>query len=194
MEGRDAARNPPPFLTPDRQLKSRTYPLALLINGNSASGAELVAAAFQDLRRAILAGETSFGKGSVQTIMPLEGGALRLTTAKYYTPGHRTIHENGVSPDIVASLTPAEERLLRLSWNRGNISPAEESELAGFRDRQLARAADALKAALFFYDSSGGADTQSEPSATSSEEPGAAGPVEQDKDAPEIPGTSECPR
>ncbi len=150
MEGRDPARNPPPFVTPERQLRPRSYPLAVLINANSASGAELVAGALQDLRRAIITGETSFGKGSVQTILPLDGAALRLTTAKYYTPGHRTIHENGVVPDIVAALTPAEERLLRLSWNRENLSPGEEAELPGFRDRQLDRAADALKAALFF--------------------------------------------
>ncbi len=77
------------------------YPIALLINGYSASGAEIVAGALKDLNRAILVGETTFGKGSVQTVQQLGNGVgLRLTMAKYYTPSKKTIHEVGVSPDI----------------------------------------------------------------------------------------------
>ena len=77
-------------------------PMVLLINGGSASASEIVAGALQDHRRAIVVGTKSFGKGSVQTVMPLRGdGAMRLTTARYYTPSGRSIQALGVSPDIV---------------------------------------------------------------------------------------------
>ena len=77
-------------------------PIVVLINGGSASASEIVAGAMQDHRRGIVVGTRSFGKGSVQTIMPLRGdGAMRLTTARYYTPSGRSIQALGVSPDIV---------------------------------------------------------------------------------------------
>ncbi|MCC1482633.1 S41 family peptidase [Roseibaca sp. Y0-43] len=77
-------------------------PLVVLINGGSASASEIVAGALQDHRRAIIVGTRSFGKGSVQTVMPLRGdGAIRLTTSRYYTPSGRSIQALGVSPDIV---------------------------------------------------------------------------------------------
>lgn len=77
-------------------------PLVVLINGGSASASEIVAGALQDHRRAIVVGTRSFGKGSVQTVMPLRGdGAIRLTTSRYYTPSGRSIQALGVSPDIV---------------------------------------------------------------------------------------------
>jgi carboxyl-terminal processing protease len=88
------------------------YPLVVLINGGSASGAEIVAGAIQDHGRGILVGTQTFGKGSVQTIIPLkDGSGLRLTTARYYTPNGRSIQAKGIAPDIIVkALRPEEEK------------------------------------------------------------------------------------
>jgi carboxyl-terminal processing protease len=88
------------------------YPMIVLVNGGSASASEIVAGALQDQGRAVILGTQTFGKGSVQTIIPLEdGSALRLTTARYYTPNGRSIQAQGIAPDIaVADLVPEGKR------------------------------------------------------------------------------------
>ncbi|UWQ21901.1 S41 family peptidase [Jannaschia sp. W003] len=111
-------------------------PMVALINGGSASASEIVAGALQDHRRAVVVGTKSFGKGSVQTIMPVQGdGAIRLTTSRYYTPSGRSIQALGISPDIVVPQPPrvpvdpdAEEDEEETSANRPRRS---ESSLRG---------------------------------------------------------------
>lgn len=148
-EGRNAELVSPPLKTKDRRRPPRSYPLAILINHASASASELTAGALQDLKRAMIVGETSFGKGSVQTIIPGDRGtAIRLTTAKYFTPSHKTIHEKGIEPNIVVTLTPDEEQRIfrwRLTHPQASAEPASMAKLG---DRQLERGVTALRAAL----------------------------------------------
>ncbi len=148
-EGRVASQNPPPFKTPARKRRSREYPLLVLVNHASASGAELMAGALQDLGRAVIAGTTTFGKGSVQSIIPGEDGtAIRLTTARYFTPKHRSIHGIGIVPDIMAPITPEEEKKLMDTLRDRAPGPVDALKLARAGDRQLERAATALQGVL----------------------------------------------
>ncbi len=155
-------------------------PMVVLINGYSASASEIVAGALQDNRRAVLVGEKSFGKGSVQSVLPQEAGtAIRLTTAKYYTPSERVIHDNGIEPDVVVPISVENWRNILLARNRAEeknggdappagdegwvdeergelglpSEPAEAPELVDLdqvTDPQLDRACDMLRGILAF--------------------------------------------
>ena len=125
-------------------------PLVLLVNGNSASAAEIFSGCLQDHNRAVLLGTKTFGKGSVQTMIPLpDQGAIRLTTAKYYTPSRRVIHGRGITPDIIVPMTPASEAALAM---RLNTAPGEvyAENGRGVKDIQLERALELLKGVTLF--------------------------------------------
>lgn len=137
----------------------RNYPLVVLVNSSSASASEIVAGCLQDCSalavcKAIIIGETTFGKGSVQSILPLQdGSALRLTTAKYYTPSHKVIHEHGITPDISVSMTDDEESVARLKLTPGGVESLDDKErerVKAARDPQLERAMDVLKGIQLF--------------------------------------------
>jgi carboxyl-terminal processing protease len=150
-EGRDARQK---SAYPAMGGKKFNLPIVVLVNSGSASASEIVAGCLQDATtlgkcKAIIVGEQTFGKGSVQSILPLQdGSALRLTTAKYYTPSHKVIHEKGITPDIMVPMTEDEERDVFYKRTPGGIESLPERDqerVRNARDPQLERAMDLLK-------------------------------------------------
>jgi len=140
-------------------------PIAILINGGSASASEIVAGALQDHHRAILMGTRTFGKGSVQTIIPLAGhGAMRLTTARYYTPSGRSIQAKGIDPHIIVEAakieqaaakddkakTAAADKTKKPEGGAEQQSTVDPSIIGTPNDYQLARAVDMLRGIALF--------------------------------------------
>ena len=130
-------------------------PIAVLINGDSASAAEIVTGALKDAGLAVIVGERSYGKGSVQTIFKLKNGeGLRLTTGRYFTPSGAKINAHGVSPQVEVVLTGEDDRKIERQNSRPDITdPAdfkERFEFAPIEDRQLDAALDVLKVARLF--------------------------------------------
>ena len=132
----------------------KNIPVVVLVNLGSASAAEIVTGCLQDLHRAVVLGEKTFGKGSVQTIFPLDdGSALKLTVAKYYTPSHKVIHQHGITPDILVPLSDAEEAALLLKRSPGGLDGLPSGtriRVDNLHDEQFERAEDLLKGLLLY--------------------------------------------
>ncbi len=133
--------------------KMLKIPIVILVNGNSASAAEIVAGCLQDYKRAVLIGEKTFGKGSVQSIIPMpDKSALRLTIAKYYTPSKRVIHKHGIKPNVIVDIdVPTEGKLYSQSFAYPGVVLPDFN--GAVRDTQLERATEILKGIRLFKQS-----------------------------------------
>jgi len=136
-------------------------PIVVLVNNGSASASEIVSGCLQDLGRAVILGEQTFGKGSVQSIFPVSGGwALRLTTAKYYTPSEKVIHGKGITPDILVPVSNEDLEALFYKRTPGGVdgllhlSEEERERIRSTMDVQLERARDLLRGVFLMEDRS----------------------------------------
>jgi len=132
----------------DDKPRYEKIPMVILVNKGSASGSEIVAGCIQDWKRGVIVGEKTFGKASVQSLLPLsDGSGLRLTTAKYYTPSGRSIHDVGITPDIIVEVAP--EIMAKLMKQKEKIyglpEKAEKKE-EEIKDPQIERAVEILLA------------------------------------------------
>jgi carboxyl-terminal processing protease len=138
---------PEEFLkTPQRQRRNRPYPIAVLIDRNSASASELTAGSLHDLKRAVIIGERSYGKGSVQNIIPMGNStAIRLTIATYHTPSGETPHIKGITPDTLVPFTETDRENFTKAARIASLNPADQETLAKWTDPAIAEALKALK-------------------------------------------------
>jgi len=150
-EGRDSVEK---YLARGRGDELAGMPIVVMVNLGSASAAEIVTGCLQDLHRAIVLGEKTFGKGSVQTIFPMDdGSALKLTVAKYYTPSHKVIHEHGITPNIYVPMSDTEEADLIIQRTTGgpeSLDDKNRERVLHARDVQLDRARDLLKGIMLY--------------------------------------------
>lgn len=132
----------------EKKAKHEKIPLVILVNKGSASGSEILAGCIQDWKRGIILGERTFGKASVQSLMPLsDGSGLRLTTAKYYTPSGRSIHDVGITPDIIVEVSS--ETMAKLMKQKEKIyglpeEAEKERKKEEIKDPQIERAKEIL--------------------------------------------------
>jgi carboxyl-terminal processing protease len=132
--------------TPNRQRRQRNYPMTVLTDRHSASASELTAGALQDLKRANIIGERSYGKGSVQNIIPMgDSTALRLTIATYHTPSGNTPHMKGITPDIVVPFSDTDRENFLKSARVSSLNPADQEALSKWMDPAIAEAVKAMK-------------------------------------------------
>lgn len=132
--GRDEAAGEA-LKTPARQRRKRDYPIAVLLDRMSASASELTAGALQDLERATVLGEVSYGKGSVQNIIPMGGGtALRLTIATYHTPSGNTPHRKGITPDVPVSISDKDRANFEKRCHIDTLAPEERKAIEAWED------------------------------------------------------------
>jgi carboxyl-terminal processing protease len=134
-----------PLKTPDRQRRKREYPVVVVIDRMSASASELTAGTLQDLKRAKIVGEMSYGKGSVQEIIPMGGGtALRLTIATYHTPSGNTPHRKGITPDVSVVIDESSRTNFMKYSQMDSLPPAEKESIMTWEDPVIKAATGAF--------------------------------------------------
>jgi Periplasmic protease len=141
-QGRDP-KNKEEFYSESDPIVPKDVPMAVIVNKGSASASEILTGALKDHKRAIIVGDTTFGKASVQTLIPLQDGSgIKLTVAHYYTPNGNLIMNKGITPDIIVKMTEEEEMAKAKAEREAKISGKDETEV---KDPQLEAAVNAIK-------------------------------------------------